>query len=144
MNLRRWRPLFAGLLAWSSLGGAASCSSHDQVTGGGRIEHPVEPGPTIASGPTSATKSASNMIELKFNAADGPILIQICAPVSTPESKWPWTVEVRTNGRSQMLVGEDPLEALEMAIQFTAAYLSEREGLDPFVKPPVPPAAKIS
>ena len=84
------------------------------------------------------------MIELKFNAADGPILIQICAPVSTPESKWPWTVEVRTNGRSQMLVGEDPLEALETAIQFTAAYLSEREGLDPFVKPPVPPATKTT
>jgi hypothetical protein len=84
------------------------------------------------------------MIELKFHSTDGPILIQICAPFSTPESKWPWAVEVRTNGRSQVLVGEDPLEALEMAVQFTAAYLSEREGLDPFVKPPVSPAAKIT
>lgn len=91
-----------------------------------------------------ATQSASNMIELNFTSTDGPILIQICAPVSTPESKWPWTVEVRTNGRSQRVVGEDPLEALEMAIQFTAAYVSEREGLEPFVKPPVPPAAKIT
>jgi hypothetical protein len=84
------------------------------------------------------------MIELTFNSVDGPISIQLNAPVSTPEDKWPWAVEVRTNGRSQILVGEDPIEALEMAVQFTAAYLSGREGLDPFVKPPVSPGAKTS
>ena len=85
------------------------------------------------------------MLKFKFNSADGPILVQICAPAFAPESKWPWTIEVRTNGRSQILGGEDPIEALEMAVQFTAAYLSDREGLDPFVKPPsrVPYAATL-
>jgi hypothetical protein len=57
MNLRRFGPLFTGLLAWIGLGGAASCLSDNQVPGGGRIEHPIEPNPTIPSGPTKA-KSA--------------------------------------------------------------------------------------
>ncbi len=74
------------------------------------------------------------MIELTFQTADGPILVEILAPVATPEQKWPWAIEVRTNGRPQTLVGEDPLEALEMAVQFATSYLSEREGLDPPVK----------
>lgn len=82
------------------------------------------------------------MIELNFQTADGPILIQLCAPVATPESRWPWAVEVRTNGRPQVMVGEDPIEALEMAVRFTAAYLCDREGLDPFVKPPTPLGAE--
>lgn len=82
------------------------------------------------------------MIELRFHTADGPILIQLCAPVPTPESKWPWAVEVRTNGRPQTLVGEDPLEALETALHFVAAYLGGRDGLDPVLRQPVPPDAK--
>lgn len=82
------------------------------------------------------------MIEMTFNTADGPILIQIGTPTTTSDERWPWAIEVRTNGRPQKIVGKDPVEALEMAIAFTASYLCEREGLDPPVKPPTPPAAK--
>jgi hypothetical protein len=78
------------------------------------------------------------MIELTFQTADGPIVVQIGAPVETPGEKHPWGVEVRTNGRPQTIRGEDPVEALEMATRFLASYLGGREGLDPFVKPPVP------
>lgn len=78
------------------------------------------------------------MIELTFRSADGPILIQILAPVPTPEQKWPWAIEVRTNGRSQTLAGDDPLQALEMAAQFASSYLSGREGLEPPVEARAP------
>jgi hypothetical protein len=71
------------------------------------------------------------MIEFTFRMADGPIVVQIHAPVATPEAGLPWAIEVRTNDRSQRLVGGDPLEALEMAARFAASYLSGREGLDP-------------
>jgi hypothetical protein len=55
MNRTHWRILFVGLAAWSGIGGAASCSSDDQVLGGGRIEHPIKLGSTTESGPTKAT-----------------------------------------------------------------------------------------
>jgi hypothetical protein len=72
MNLRPWRSLFAGLLAWIGLGGAASCSSNDQVSGGGRIEHPVESGPTIASDPTKAKPAPKVHAPAQASAADVP------------------------------------------------------------------------
>jgi hypothetical protein len=71
------------------------------------------------------------MIEFTFHTADGPMVICFSTPVVTPEAKWPWAIEVRTNGRPQTLVGSDPLEALEVATRFAASYLSGREGLDP-------------
>ena len=71
------------------------------------------------------------MIELPFRTADGPMVIQLGTPEATPEAVRPWTIEVRTNGRSQKIYGEDPLQALELAARFAAAYLSGREGLDP-------------
>lgn len=70
LHLRRWRPLFAGLVAWIGLGGAASCSSDDLVPGGGRIEHPVEPGPTIESGPTKATPASTVHAPAQASAAE--------------------------------------------------------------------------
>jgi hypothetical protein len=71
MNRRRWRPLFAGLLAWIGLGAAASCSSDDQAPGGGRIEHPGGPGPTkapphappFAPSPASAAVSSAPSVD---------------------------------------------------------------------------------
>jgi hypothetical protein len=77
------------------------------------------------------------MIEMIFNTADGPMVIQIAAPAKG--EKWPWVVEVRTNGRPQYIPGDDPIEALAMAARFTAGYLSGREGLDPPVRPPDDP-----
>jgi len=66
MNLRHWKPLFAGLVAWIGLGSAASCSSDDQVPGGGRIEHPLEPSamktpppPTSPAPPPASTAETS-------------------------------------------------------------------------------------
>lgn len=71
------------------------------------------------------------MIELEFRTSDGPIVIQFCTPVATPEADRPWAIEVRLNGRPTNIVGEDPLEALELAARFVAGYLGGREGLDP-------------
>lgn len=71
------------------------------------------------------------MIEIAFRTVDGPIVIQLGTPVATPEADRPWAIEVRLNGRPSSIVGEDPLEALELAARFAASYLSGREGLDP-------------
>lgn len=49
----------------------------------------------------SVPRGASNMIELTFRSDDGPIVIQLCAPVATPEAEWPWAVEVRLDGRPE-------------------------------------------
>jgi len=73
------------------------------------------------------------MIELTFRTADGPMVIQFSTPVATPEANRPWAIEVRLNGRPSTIVGEDPLEALELAARFAASYLSGREGLDPSI-----------
>jgi hypothetical protein len=72
MNLRRFRRLFAGLVAWIGLGSAASCSSNDQVTGRGRVEHPVEPGSAIESGPTTATPAPTVHASAQASAAEMP------------------------------------------------------------------------
>jgi hypothetical protein len=48
------RFLFLGLATWIGLGSAASCSSDDLAPGGGRVEHPGEPGPKAEPGPTKA------------------------------------------------------------------------------------------
>jgi hypothetical protein len=78
------------------------------------------------------------VIELTFHTDEGPITIQIDAPVARPEDpRWPWQVEVRLNGRpTTLVVGEDPFEALWHAGTFAAAYLHGREGLDPKVNDP--------
>jgi hypothetical protein len=81
----------------------------------------------------SVTESSSDMIELKFSTSDGPIVVEFNTPVATPEANRPWAIEVRLNGRPSTIVGEDPLEALELAARFAASYLSGREGLDPAV-----------
>jgi hypothetical protein len=44
MNWTRWRVLSVGLAIWVGQGFAAACSSGDQASGEGRIEHP-EPDP---------------------------------------------------------------------------------------------------
>jgi hypothetical protein len=71
------------------------------------------------------------MIELKFSTADGDMVVQFGTPVSTPAAKFPWAIDVRTNGRSQILAGNDPVEALALAAHFASSYLSGRDGLDP-------------
>ena len=71
------------------------------------------------------------MIELTFRTDDGPMVIQLSTPVATSGADRPWAIEVRLNGRPSTIVGEDPLEALELAARFAASYLSGREGLDP-------------
>ncbi len=76
------------------------------------------------------------MIELQFKTADGPITIQVGAPTFAPEGKWPWAIEVRTNGRTQTLSADDPVAALEHTARFLVGYLSGREGLDPMVDEP--------
>lgn len=50
-NRTRSRPLVVGIVAWISLGVIASCSSNDQATAGGHVEHPVEPVPDAAPSP---------------------------------------------------------------------------------------------
>jgi hypothetical protein len=70
MNLRRWRPPFAGLVAWIGLGNAASCSSDDPVLGGGRIGHPIEPGPTIGSYPEKAKPAPTAHAPAQASAAE--------------------------------------------------------------------------
>ena len=54
MNQTRFRPFFIGLVAWIGLGSVASCSLDDQAPGGGRVEHPVEPGPRAEPGTMKA------------------------------------------------------------------------------------------
>ena len=54
-NRTRSGTIFVGLAAWIGLGGAASCSSDNQVPGGGRVQHPGEPGPKVEPGPTKAS-----------------------------------------------------------------------------------------
>jgi len=78
-------------------------------------------------------KIPGDMIELTFRTDDGPILIQLCAPVATPGAKSAWAAEARTNGQPQTMVGEDPLEALEFAARYASSYLSGRGGLEPSV-----------
>lgn len=77
------------------------------------------------------TKGASNMIELTFRTDDGPMVIQLSTPVATPGANRPWAIEVLLNGRPSIIIGEDPLQALELAARFAVSYLSGREGLDP-------------
>lgn len=48
-NWTRVGPLIVALVAWVSLGVAASCSSDDQATLGGRAENPVEPSPKVTN-----------------------------------------------------------------------------------------------
>lgn len=49
------------------------------------------------------------MIELALRTDEGPITVQIDAPVARPDdSRWPWQIEVRLNGRATTLVvGEE-------------------------------------
>ena len=79
----------------------------------------------------SLTKGANDMIDLTFRTDDGPMVIQFSTPVATPGANRPWAIEVLLNGRPSTIVGEDPLEALELAARFAASYLSGREGLNP-------------
>lgn len=82
--------------------------------------------------PAPESKGApGGTMELTFRTDEGPVLIQLGAPVATPKADRPWAVEVCTNGRPQTMVGEDPLEALELAARFASSFLSGREGLDP-------------
>lgn len=71
------------------------------------------------------------MIELTFQTADGPIVIQFTTPVATPGANRPWAIAVHLDGRPSKIVGEDPLEALALGALFASSYLSGREGLDP-------------
>jgi hypothetical protein len=74
MNLMRWRPLFAGLLACIGLGVAASCSSDDQTPGGGRIERPIAGGPTKAPPPsTSLAPSPASAAVSSAPSVDRPL-----------------------------------------------------------------------
>ena len=57
MNQTRFRPFFIGLVAWIGLGSVASCSLDDQAPGGGRVEHPLEPGSKAPAPPLSLTPS---------------------------------------------------------------------------------------
>src|SRR5262245_61667351 len=71
------------------------------------------------------------MIELTFQTADGPDVIRFDTPVATPGANRPWAIKVHLNGRPSTIVGEDPLEALELAARFAASYVSASEGADP-------------
>ncbi len=73
------------------------------------------------------------MIELQFKSADGPISIQVGAPIKDSSNDCPWSIEVRTNGRKQTLRAEDPVEAMDHVATFLGGYLSGRAGLDPAV-----------
>jgi hypothetical protein len=59
-----------GLAAWIGLGGAASCSSDDQVPGGRRVEHPIEPGPKVEPGPTRASPPPTSLAPPPASAAE--------------------------------------------------------------------------
>lgn len=61
--------LVVGLSAWVAFGWVVSCSSSDEAPGGGRIEHPVEPGPkapppplSIAPPPTNSTPPSASAL----------------------------------------------------------------------------------
>ncbi len=78
------------------------------------------------------------MIELTFQTAEGPIVIQVCNPVATPgpDAPAPWTLQVITNGRAQTVYGVDPVHLFESAAAWMGTYLYGREGLDPPIEKP--------
>jgi hypothetical protein len=68
INRTHWGTLFLGLAAWVGLGSIASCSSSEEPSRGGRIEHPVDPGlkappppPSLAPSPASTATSAPSV-----------------------------------------------------------------------------------
>jgi hypothetical protein len=69
MNRTHWRAPLVGLAAWIGLGAAASCSSDNQVPGGGRVEHPGEPGLKAETGPTKASPPPPSLAPLPASAA---------------------------------------------------------------------------
>jgi hypothetical protein len=84
----------------------------------------------------------NGMIELTFQAAKGPMVVQLGAPVLTSDPDMPWSVNVGINGRAHNMIGEDPVDALAHAVYFLSVYLGKTEGLDPPVAelPGRPPA----
>src|SRR5262245_32043777 len=72
MNRTHGRILFLGLAVWIGLGGAASCSSDDQAPGGGRVEHPVEPGPRAEPGSMNASSPPTSLAP-PASAAETPM-----------------------------------------------------------------------
>jgi hypothetical protein len=73
VNRTRRGALFLGLIAGVSLVCAASCSPSDDARGGGRVEHPRDPGPPAPPPPTS--------VVLPLASAPVPL-----TPVTTPPS----------------------------------------------------------
>ena len=89
------------------------------------------------------------MIELNFTSDDGPVTVQIHTPVPRPnDPRWSWQVDVYLNGRkTPLVVGDDPFEAIDMAVSLAAAYVRNRPGLKPPVyhwKHPAAPDAPSS
>ena len=70
MELTRWELLLVGLAAWVGLSSATSCSSDDHVPGGGRVEHPAEPGPAKAPPPPSVTPPPASAAVTQTPSAD--------------------------------------------------------------------------
>jgi hypothetical protein len=82
MNRMRSRLRLFALAASVSIGVAASCSSDDQAPGGGRVEHPVEPGPKVAPGPSKAPPPPSSIAAPEASAAAPPSSpVERCAAV---------------------------------------------------------------
>jgi hypothetical protein len=72
MNRTYLRILLVGFAAWSSLSGAASCSSNDQVPGGARVQHRAEPGPNVELSPTKASPPPTSVAPPPASAAATP------------------------------------------------------------------------
>ena len=60
MNRTHRGILFLGLVAWIGLACAASCSPSDEARRGGRVEHPVDPGPPAPPPPTYLAPSSAS------------------------------------------------------------------------------------
>jgi hypothetical protein len=60
---------FLAFATWVSLGIAASCSSDDQATAQGRVEHPVESGRTAAPGPAKAPTPPPTLVPPEASTA---------------------------------------------------------------------------
>jgi hypothetical protein len=86
MNRMWGRTLWIGLSAWVGLAGFAACSSIDEAPSGGRIEHPLSPGPKAPSPLPALAPSASPFLAPSSSApaATTPASSPAPAPSGNP------------------------------------------------------------
>src|ERR1044072_596631 len=107
MNRTRFRILFVGLVAWVGLGFAVSCSSSDQASGEGRVEHPdpTAKAPTPSTHPappaeptaaTSAPAEPSPSVSEMDGQPSGKKLPPLDKAIAEDDPARPWSKNVPT------------------------------------------------